>query len=180
MIQCTRLFDTPCGRMGVVATERGLARVLLPSEAERSDDKSPTTLPRQCRGLPALERESQAAAATEAAAHAVQAEREIREYLAGRRREFTVPIDTAALPPFHKKVLLAARKIPFGQTETYAALAARVGSPHAARAVGQAMARNPLALVLPCHRVVATGGGLGGYGGGLDLKRRLLALEAEV
>jgi methylated-DNA-[protein]-cysteine S-methyltransferase len=187
--QCLRLFDTPCGRMGVVATACGLVRVLLPNEVERCGSKNP----RQCRGLtsvaeamsgrvtrrdpPAVPGASVGERDPQAGAVAAQAEREICEYLAGSRREFSVPIDTASLPPFHKKVLLAARKIPFGKTETYAALAARVGNPRAARAVGQAMARNPLALVLPCHRVVATGGGLGGYGGGLDLKRRLLVSE---
>ena len=112
-----------------------------------------------------------------AAAHAARAEREIREYLAGRRRRFTVPLDIEDLPPFHRKVLRTLRKVPYGKTVTYGQLAARAGRPRSARAVGRAMAANPLPLVIPCHRVVASGGGLGGYGGGLDLKRRLLALE---
>jgi methylated-DNA-[protein]-cysteine S-methyltransferase len=158
---CFRVFSTPCGRFAVLATAEGLARVYLPSEAAK---------------LPAPS--ARAAVDPKAAAFAAQADREIRDFLAGRRRDFTVPLDTRALPPFHHKALLAARRIPYGRTLTYGALAARVGSPRASRAVGQAMARNPLPLVLPCHRVVATGGGLGGYGGGLPLKRRLLALES--
>jgi methylated-DNA-[protein]-cysteine S-methyltransferase len=149
--------------MAVVATPRGLVRVVLPKELAEGGMPTPPL-----RGHAALR---------QAEAHAAQAEREILEYLAGRRREFTVPVDMANVPPFHGKVLRACRRIPYGKTLTYAVLAARAGSPRAARAVGQAMARNPLALVVPCHRVVATGGSLGGYGGGLDLKRRLLKLE---
>jgi methylated-DNA-[protein]-cysteine S-methyltransferase len=152
--------------MAVVATPRGLARVVLPKELAEGGMPTPPL-----RGH---------ADQRQAEAHAAQAEREIIEYLAGRRREFTVPVDMANVPPFHEKVLRACRRIPYGKTLTYAELAGRAGSPRAARAVGQAMARNPLALVVPCHRVVATGGGLGGYGGGLDLKRRLLKLEGAI
>ncbi|MCX5684658.1 MAG: methylated-DNA--[protein]-cysteine S-methyltransferase [Planctomycetota bacterium] len=154
------LFDTPFGRMAVAATARGLTRVLLPNEA-------------------AALRASAVAPEPDAAAEAVavRAEREILEYLAGRRRKFTVPVDLSAAPPFHVKALRALARVPFGRTVTYGDLASRAGRPHGARAVGQAMARNPVPLVIPCHRVVASGGGLGGYGGGLDLKRRLLDLE---
>ena len=174
-----RQFQTAVGRMAVVATPRGLARVVLPKELAEGGG----SLDVVARGLDprAGRRGAQGPAPQapdkEAEAHAAQAEREILEYLAGRRREFTVPLDMANVPPFHGKVLRACRRIPYGKTLTYAALAARAGSPRAARAVGQAMARNPLALVVPCHRVVAAGGGLGGYGGGLDLKQRLLKLE---
>jgi methylated-DNA-[protein]-cysteine S-methyltransferase len=159
---CLRFFSTPHGRMAVLATPAGLARVFLPNEAAK---------------LGAAAADPCAAADPTAAAHAAQAECEVREFLAGRRREFTVALDTSRLPPFHRKVLLAAQRIPYGETVTYGDLAARVGNPRGSRAVGQAMARNPLALILPCHRVVATGGGLGGYGGGLELKNRLLAME---
>jgi len=110
---------------------------------------------------------------------AARAEREIREYLAGRRRRFTVPADLSAATPFHRKALAALARVPYGRTVTYGQLAARAGRPRAARAVGQAMANNPLPLIFPCHRVVASGGGLGGFGGGLGLKRRLLALETD-
>jgi methylated-DNA-[protein]-cysteine S-methyltransferase len=165
--------------MAVVATPRGLARVVLPKELAEGGG----SLDVVARGLDprAGRRGAQGPAPQgpdkEAEAHAAQAEREILEYLAGRRREFTVRLDMENLPQFHGKALRACRRIPYGQTLTYAELAARAGSPRAARAVGQAMARNPLALVVPCHRVVSTGGGLGGYGGGLNLKRRLLKLE---
>ena len=155
-----RVFDTPFGRMAVAATSRGLTRVLLPNEAA------------------ALQASGVAAEPDRAAvALAARAEREILEYLAGRRRKFTVPVDLSAAPPFHAKVLRALARVSYGRTVTYGELAARVGRPRGARAVGQAMARNPVPLVVPCHRVVASGGGLGGYGGGRALKRRLLDLE---
>jgi methylated-DNA-[protein]-cysteine S-methyltransferase len=156
-----KTFDTPIGKVGIAATPRGLSRVLLPGEHEKGDN----TLSRT------------AADARAAEAHLAQAEREIQEYLAGRRREFTVQVDLTGLPPFHQKVLRALCRVPCGSTVTYGELAAQVGSPRAARAVGQVMARNPVPVVVPCHRVVASGGGLGGFGGGPDLKRRLLALE---
>ncbi len=156
-----RVFRTPLGRIAVVATARGLARVRLPGEVKK---QGPAAMRRR-NGDPRV------------SAVAAQAEHEIRQYLAGRRRRFAVPLDLAGVPSFHRRVMQAARRIPYGRTLTYGELASRAGSPHAARAVGQAMARNPLPLVVPCHRVVAAGGGLGGFGGGLALKRRLLALE---
>jgi methylated-DNA-[protein]-cysteine S-methyltransferase len=159
-----RIFETPWGRMGVAATVRGLARVVLPGK-------------RNARALARLATLEGRQAPRTARAHARQAERQIREYLRGRRRAFTVRLDLAALPGFHKRALLAARKIPYGRTATYGEVAARAGRPCAARAVGQAMARNPVPLAVPCHRVVAAGDGLGGFGGGAALKRRLLALE---
>ena len=109
--------------------------------------------------------------------HARRAEREIREHLAGKRRRFTVRLDLGGLPVFQRRALAAARRIPYGRTATYGRLAAQIGRPKAARAVGRAMARNPVPLLVPCHRVTAAGGALGGFGGGAALKRRLLALE---
>ena len=159
-----RIFKTPWGRMGVAATARGLARVVLPGK-------------RNARALAHLAALEGREAPRTARAHARQAERQIREYLRGRRRALTIPLDLAALPRFQKKVLLAARRILYGRTATYGEVAARAGRPCAARAVGQAMARNPVPLAVPCHRVVAAGG-LGGFGGGAALKRRLLAFES--
>ena len=161
-----RMFDTPFGRIGVVATARGIRQVVLPPNVECQ------MLNAKCQSR-TLRRGSAAAEAL-----AARAEREIRDYLAGRRRTFAVAVDLDAVPPFQRKALAAVGKVPYGKTVTYGELARRVGRPRAARAVGQAMAHNPVPLVVPCHRVVASGGGLGGFGGGLDLKRRLLALEA--
>jgi methylated-DNA-[protein]-cysteine S-methyltransferase len=106
-----------------------------------------------------------------------QAEQELQAYFAGDLREFSVALDLGAMPPFTQRVLDACRRVPYGQTVSYGELAVCVGSPGGARAVGQAMARNPLPLAIPCHRVVGRGGALTGFGGGLPLKASLLALE---
>jgi methylated-DNA-[protein]-cysteine S-methyltransferase len=102
--------------------------------------------------------------------------RQIREYYNGRRRRFSFRICTDELAPFFSRVVTCLRKVPYGKTVTYGELARRVGSPRASRAVGNAMAQNDFPLIIPCHRVVATEG-LGGFGGGLRLKRDLLRLE---
>ncbi len=103
--------------------------------------------------------------------------RELDEYFAGRRRAFDLELDLRAVPEFQRRVLAELRRVGYGQTTTYGALAARVGSPRAARAVGVVMNRNPVPIVLPCHRVVGAGGSLVGYGGGLARKEWLLRLE---
>jgi O-6-methylguanine DNA methyltransferase len=105
----------------------------------------------------------------------LSAQRQISEYLAGERKSFDLPFELESTP-FRKEVLFEVARIPYGETRTYKELAVTLGRPKAARAVGSANARNPLPLIIPCHRVVA-GNGLGGYGGGLDMKRRLLRLE---
>jgi len=157
-----RVFETPLGRMAVAASARGVVRVALPGNSKRTTASA---------ALPASEGSDPAADAI-----ATHAERQLTEYLAGERRAFSVPMDLTAVPTFHRKVYAAARGIPYGRTITYGELARRVGRPRAARAVGRAMAANPLPLLVPCHRVVAADG-LGGFGGGLALKRRLLTLE---
>ncbi len=101
--------------------------------------------------------------------------RQLDDYFEGRRQTFQVPLAPRGTE-FQRRVWGALRNIPHGETITYGALARRVGKPGAARAVGQANGANPIAIIIPCHRVVAAGG-IGGYGGGLAIKRRLLALE---
>jgi methylated-DNA-[protein]-cysteine S-methyltransferase len=102
---------------------------------------------------------------------------DLREYLKGKPVKFKTPLDLAGLPVFTRKVLARLSRIPFGKTLTYGDLASKVGNPKGARAVGQAVGRNPLPIVVPCHRVLAHHGGLGGFGAGLDWKRFLLDLE---
>lgn len=98
-------------------------------------------------------------------------------YLEGEQAAFDDNIDLSALTDFQRVVLEAARAVPYGEVKSYGWLARQVGSPHAARAVGQALARNPLPILVPCHRVVGGDGSLTGFSGGLEMKRRLLSIE---
>jgi O-6-methylguanine DNA methyltransferase len=108
---------------------------------------------------------------------AERAREELSEYFHGKRAFFSVPVDLSEAPAFQKKVLAAARRIPFGEVRPYAWVAQRIGHPRAVRAVGTALGRNPVPFIVPCHRVLQTRGGLGGYLFGTDVKRRLLSLE---
>lgn len=103
--------------------------------------------------------------------------RQLEEYFAGTRRGFDLPLDWTLVRGFARHVLAATARIPYGETRTYAQIAAAAGSPRAFRATGNALASNPIAIVIPCHRVVGGGGRIGGYGGGLARKRLLLGLE---
>lgn len=104
--------------------------------------------------------------------------RQLEEYFAGRRRDFELPLDWSLISGFNRQVLrVLASSVPFGAVVGYGDLAGRVGQPGAAQAVGMAMGANPLPVVVPCHRVVESDGGIGGFGGGLETKRKLLALE---
>lgn len=106
-----------------------------------------------------------------------RAAEQLEAYFAGTLREFTLPLAPAGTP-FQQAVWRALREIPCGETRSYGEIAARIGRPRAARAVGMANHRNPIAIVIPCHRVVGSDGTLTGYAGGLDIKRRLLEIEA--
>ena len=102
---------------------------------------------------------------------------QLRAYFAGTRHRFDLRLDLAHVTPFQRRVLLAAASVPSGQVVSYGEIARRIGQPAGSRAVGQALRRNPIPIVIPCHRVVAAGGRLGGYTGGLGIKRKLLRLE---
>lgn len=156
------VFETRLGWMGIAFSERGLAGVQLP-RATRAQ-----TLAQLRRAFP------NATLVDVAPAHLT---RELVEYAEGKRREFTVPLDWSRLTLFQRRVLRAIARIPFGETRSYAWVARQIGKPRAARAVGRALATNPLPIVLPCHRVLGSDGGLHGYGGGLALKKKLLELE---
>ena len=105
------------------------------------------------------------------------AQRELEEYFAGERREFSLALEPAGTP-FQMRVWQALRAIPYGETISYGELARRIGNPRAVRAVGLANGRNPISIIVPCHRVIGANGTLTGYGGGLERKRFLLALES--
>lgn len=102
---------------------------------------------------------------------------QLNTYFEGRLRDFNIPIAPTGTP-FQQRVWQALRAIPYGETRSYSQIAAVIGQPRAQRAVGSANHANPISILQPCHRVIAAGGGLGGYGGGLDRKRALLELEA--
>lgn len=157
-------LDTPLGPLLVAASPRGLLR--LSYNEFREPDAVLEELARRVspRVLEAPDRLD-------------GARRELEEYFAGRRRGFDLPIDWALVGPFARRVLVAAAAIPYGRVATYAQIAAQAGSPRGARATGNALGANPVPIVVPCHRVLRSGGALGGYTGGLDRKRFLLALE---
>lgn len=156
---------TLVGDVLIAATSKGLCAVLF---GAKTRDALETNLARMFPRV-SLERSR-----SRLASH----RREIEEYFAGKRKRFSTPVDLSAVrSPFRRRVLRTLKSIPFGKVTSYGELAARCGSPGAARAVGTAMATNPLALVIPCHRVIAASGGLGGYSGGLSKKMRLLIHE---
>jgi len=130
-------------------------------------------------GVVAIERVRKSAVAdgsTRANRHAERAVRELREYFAGKRRSFTVKLHLEGTT-FQERAWAAMREIPYGATISYAQQAKQIGAPRATRAVGSANGANPVPIIVPCHRVVASDGSLGGYALGLTMKRRLLALE---
>ena len=106
--------------------------------------------------------------------------RELDEYFEGTRRDFDIPLDWTLVGPFARRVLRATARIPFGEVSSYAEVAGQAGSPRGSRAAGNALGSNPMPIVVPCHRVLRTGGALGGYGGGTHRKRFLLALEGSL
>jgi len=156
------IVDSPVGALFVAATDRGLLRISFDQETDEQVQRLATLVgPKVLRARRQVD----------------PVRRQLDEYFEGRRRRFDVPLDLRGLTPFSERVLGELARVPFGETSTYARLAARSGNPRAARAVGAIMNRNPVPIVLPCHRVVGSNGGLVGYAGGLERKERLLRLE---
>lgn len=161
----TARFDSPVGNFQVASTDRGLAHVQLPNAGGRGFSGW------QLRCMPDVE-------CREGYEPNRVAVKQILEYLDGKRTEFELELDPQGTP-FQLEVWNALGAIPYGEVRTYSDIARAIGRPKAFRAVGAANGANPLSLIVPCHRVVATGGKLGGYGGGLSLKKKLLAMESE-
>ncbi len=159
--------ETPLGDIWLACSNRGLVAVQWASAHPQLLDYLTRRLKRPVEENP--KRMSRAAT-------------QLREYLKGKRRQFTIPIDWSWMRPFQREALLATFAIPYGRTSTYGELAAQIGRPRAARAVGRAEATNPMPLVIPCHRVLGANGKLTGYGGGegLPTKKWLLQLEGAV
>jgi len=154
--------DSPLGPLLLAGTDAGLVKVGFGVEDAALEELAAHVSPRVLEAPQRLD----------------EARRELDEYFAGRRQAFELPLDWRLSRGFRRTVLERLyAEVPFGRTVSYLELASKSGNPKASRAVGTAMATNPLPIVVPCHRVLRTGGALGGYGGGLDAKRHLLALE---
>lgn len=171
------LFDTALGVAGLSWTERGVFSVELPG-ADRAETRA--RLVERVRALGATVDVTEVEAARALPSFVRDAAKQIFAHLAGAPRELArIPLDLGAVSAFEEKIYRALQDVPSGQTTTYGALARAVGSPGASRAVGRAMAKNPVPLLVPCHRVLAAGGNPGGFSayGGLVTKERLLAVE---
>jgi methylated-DNA-[protein]-cysteine S-methyltransferase len=153
--------DTPIGTLLVAVSLHGVVRVAFPEEEDVEQDLADTVSPRLLHSLRATQ----------------DVRRELDEYFDGRRHAFDVPVDWSRVHGFTRKVLRATARIPFGSVLTYTQVAGKAGNARASRAAGNALHANPIPIVVPCHRVVRTGGGLGGYGGTLPRKVALLQLE---
>jgi methylated-DNA-[protein]-cysteine S-methyltransferase len=157
-------MDSPIGPLLLMATPKGLVRIAFDSEnrddvlGEVAEQLSPRIL--------------------EAPRRLDPVRRELEKYFEGKLQDFEVPLDWSLTGDFARRVLRRTARIPYGSVASYGDVAAGVGTPRGARAVGNALGSNPIPVVVPCHRVVRTGGAIGGYGGGLSRKRFLLALEA--
>ncbi|HEX9016970.1 MAG TPA: methylated-DNA--[protein]-cysteine S-methyltransferase [Chloroflexota bacterium] len=160
------IFHSGWGWIGMAVSERGLAGLTLPSPEEGS-------------ALETIQRAHPGGVRVDPGRW-LELREKLLSYLDGEVADFSgVPLDLPPGPPFWRRVWDACARIPYGETRTYAELACEVGSPRGFRAVGRAMAANPIPIVIPCHRVVGSDGGLVGFAGGLDQKRRLLRMEAE-
>lgn len=155
--------DSPFGPLLLAGTPRGLVRVGLPNQdsGELLEDLASRVSPR----------------VLEAPARLEQTRRELDLYFEGRLDRFDLPLDWQLSDGFRLRVLHAIAKIPYGQTRNYTEMATKAGNQRAVRAAGTACGRNPIPVVVPCHRVLRTSGALGGYGGGLPMKQALLELE---
>lgn len=152
-----KFADSPVGRLKLVASDRALIAVLWENDRPR---RVPLDDLIEDRYHPIL----------------VRTEAELREYFAGKRSDFSIPLDLRGTF-FQKQVWEALLGIPFGETRTYGQLAVQLGNPKATRAIGAANGRNPISIIVPCHRVIGASGKLTGFAGGLDAKAHLLCLE---
>jgi methylated-DNA-[protein]-cysteine S-methyltransferase len=156
------VFLTAAGWMGLLGSTGGLRRVILPCKSEQearhllgNDLNQAALSPEHFKGV--IER--------------------LQAYFSGCKVDFPDRLDLSVATPFQRRVWLATRLIPYGQTRSYQWVASQSGKPGAARAVGQALAKNPLPIIIPCHRVLASDGGPGGFSGGVEMKKFLLKLE---
>ncbi len=158
-------LDSPVGKLLLAVTPRGLVRLAYleggEDEAEVLEQLATKVSPRVLAAPTRLD----------------DPRRELDQYFAGRRRQFDFPLDWQLTRGFARRVLEATNRIPYGGTATYKQVATQAGNERAFRAAGNALGSNPIPIIVPCHRILHSGGGLGGYTGGLDRKRVLLAVE---
>jgi methylated-DNA-[protein]-cysteine S-methyltransferase len=157
-------LDSPIGPLAVAGTTRGLVRLSYAPAEEIAEELAVKLSPRVIRSPAKLD----------------DVRRELDEYFEGKRTEFDVPVDWSLSRGFFRRVLERTARIRYGQVGTYAQVAKEAGSPRAVRAAGNALNANPVPIVVPCHRILRTGGDLGGYGGGVDRKEFLLKLEGVI
>jgi methylated-DNA-[protein]-cysteine S-methyltransferase len=157
------LVDSPVGPLVAAATRRGLVHIAY--DADHLD----AVLDKLSRRL--------SPRVLEAPARLDDVRRELDEYFEGLRTEFDLPLDWSLTKGFVQRVLRATARVPYGEVSTYRAMARKAGNERAVRAAGNALGANPIPIVVPCHRILRTGGGLGGYGGGVEVKEFLLRLE---
>jgi methylated-DNA-[protein]-cysteine S-methyltransferase len=156
------VFNTPLGWMALLASPNGITSLTLPYPTEKAAAEAIST------GKEAMR------AGKDCFLEAIS---QIQQYMSGKPVKFTMELDLSAGTAFQQQVWSCCRNIPYGKTRSYSWIAHQVGKPSAARAVGNALNKNPIPIIIPCHRVIAADGSIGGYGGGLSVKRELLALE---
>lgn len=159
------IINTPLGWIGLSGSDAGISRA---------------TLPKSSKELATREVAGQSSGVLHSQSYFEQIIEELLNYFRGQRVEFAEKLDMGNHTPFEQAVWKATAKIPYGQRKSYSEISRQIGKPAAYRAVGQALGKNPLAIIVPCHRVIASDGKLGGFGGGLTMKRYLLNMEAAV
>jgi len=156
------VFETKMGWIGIMASDRGITG---------------TTLPRPTPEEALISLGSKVRGADKDVRRLLDPIKRLSDYFEGKKVEFPDVLELNGSTPFQRRVWEATRRIPYGETRTYGEMAREAGSPLAARAAGQALGANPFPIIVPCHRVVARDGGLGGFGGGLEMKEKLLKME---
>ncbi|HKU51493.1 MAG TPA: methylated-DNA--[protein]-cysteine S-methyltransferase [Nitrospira sp.] len=163
-MQRAMIFRSPWGWMGIAESPKGIQTIVLPKRSKRAVESD-------------LKMQSIGSLQQGESAQLEETRRQLLDYLAGRRNTFDVPLDLSQGTSFQRQVWRTLQRVPYGKLRSYQWIAARVGGRHYARAVGNAVGANPLPIVVPCHRIVAHDASLGGFSGGLSIKRKLLSLE---
>jgi methylated-DNA-[protein]-cysteine S-methyltransferase len=158
------IFKSPWGWMGISESDKGIRSIVLPKGSKRAVESE-------------LRAESNEPVQQGESTRLEVAHRQLLDYLAGKRSTFEVPLDFSQGTSFQRQVWRTLQRVPYGKLRSYQWIALRVGGPQYARAVGNAVGANPLPIVIPCHRIVAHDASLGGFSGGLSMKRKLLSLE---